>query len=739
MHLIRFSLVLIAMISLTRHATASSPTLWYDHPAPVDKSPMPQGLPIGNGRLGGMVLGGTARDRFQFNEDSLWTGTGKCSDGDFGAFGSYQNFGDVFIDLPGHDHPGHYRRELSLADALATVTYQANGVSYAREYLASHPAEVVVIRLTADKPGSYTGAIRLADAHQAKSSASNNNRLTDIGALANDLKYEAQILILNDGGTVQAGTDAAGNAQIAFTGCDSLTLILGAGTNYAPDASRDFRGDDPRTRITQQIQAASAQTYAQLKAEHEKDYQPLFNRVSLDLGTTPADVSALPTDKRIQQAATKDDPELEQLLFQYGRYNLIACSRQALPANLQGLWNDNNKPEWACDYHSNINIEMNYWGAEPANLAECHLPLFTWMQSLLDPWRKNTQADKAFALTSGAPVRGWAIRTMLNPFGGGVFTWDKTANAWLCQHLWEHYAFGGDKAFLQDTAYPMMKETCEFWVDHLKALPDGTLVVPNGWSPEHGPHEDGVSYNQEIVWDLFDNYVQAADALGTDKDFRDQIAGLRDKLVTPKIGKWGQLQEWMEDKDSPNDHHRHTSHLFAVYPGHQISVAATPELAAAAEKSLEARGEADDNRHEWVWTWRAALWARLGNAEKAHAMIVNLLHYNVSSNLVGTYPWPNQWDSTFGITASMTEMLLQSQAGEINLLPALPQAWPSGSVQGLRARGGFEVSITWDNGQLKEATIHSVTGTTCRIRYKTRTLVENLTPGTSVTLTAANF
>ena len=729
----RFLLLFFLVASGILKVAAADDVLWYIHPG---THPMGEGLPIGNGRIGGMVLGGVPLDDFQFNEDSLWTGTGKCSEGDFAAFGAYQDFGNVFLKLPGQEQVTGYRRELNLGNALAKVTYQSGGVTYTREYFASHPAEVIVIRLTADKPGSYTGGIELKDAHDAATSASGGNRLTAAGALSNGLKYESQLLVMNEQGHVVTGTSPNGKPDIEFTSCDALTLILDAGTDYAPDAAANFRGEDPHARLTRQIEAASRQTYEQLKAEHEKDFHALYDRVSLDLGHSG---DAVPTGQRIWQIEKQDDPGLEELLFQYGRYTLLSCSRQALPANLQGLWNDANKPQWACDYHSNINLEMNYWGAEPANLAECHLPLFNWMQSQLVPWRANTAADKEFQLVSSAPVRGWAVRTMLNPFGGGVFTWDKTANAWLCQHLWEHYAFGGDKDYLRNTAYPMMKETCEFWEDHLKALPDGRLVVPNGWSPEHGPHEDGVSYNQEIVWDLFDNYVHAADALGIDKDDRDKIAAMRDKLVVPKIGKWGQLQEWMADKDSPGDHHRHASHLFAVFPGHQISPVTTPELAAAAAKSLDARGLDDDNRHEWVWTWRAALWARLGDAEKAHARLVDLLHYNVTANLLGAYPWPIQLDSTFGITASISEMLLQSQAGELDLLPALPTEWPTGSVKGLRARGGFEVAITWENGQLKDATITSVTGTACRVRYRQKTVDLTLAPGTSTTLDAARF
>ena len=701
-------------------------TLWYEQPA---KTAMGEGLPLGNGRLGAMVFGGTSLERIQFNEDSLWTGDDNPS-GNYDTMGGYQAFGDLHLSLPGHEAATNYRRSLDLGDALARVTYMVGGVTYTREYFASHPDQVLVVRLTADRPHAYTGTLALSDMHGGVGVP--DSMMGVAGALPNGQRYEAQARALGEGGVITTVDDK----NVAFKGCDSLTLLLACGTDYVMDAARHWRGPDPHVQVSRQLQAASAKPYPALKDAHLKDYHALFGRVSLNLGVSPPDRLPLPTDKRKGKDTNGDDPELEALLFQYGRYLLISCSRPGgLPANLQGLWNDSNDQAWHCDYHANINVQMNYWPAEAANLAECHQPFFDLVESQLPDWRRATQAAPEYKLASGAPVRGWALRTSHNTRGGMGWNWDKTANAWYCRHFWEHYAFSGDKAYLKAVAYPLLKETCEFWEDHLKALPDGRLVVPEGWSPEHGPVEDGVSYNQEIVWDLFHNYVQAADALGMDKAYRDKIAGLRDHLVVPKIGRWGQLQEWMTDRDDPQDHHRHTSHLYAVYPGEQISLAKTPAQAEAAKVSLLARGDTGDVR-EWSFAWRTALYARLHDGEDAHKQLLHLLSTDATlPNLIGNHP-PQQWDGNFGITAGVAEILLQSHEGEIVLLPALPAAWHTGHVTGLRARGGWTVDMAWQGGHLTSAVLRSTGGTKCRVRYGEKTASFTLRPGATVHLGA---
>jgi alpha-L-fucosidase 2 len=716
--------------------------LWFTAPA----SSWFEALPIGNGRLAAMIFGGAAEEHLQLNEDSSWAGKymdrvnpagreaiprirrllteGKLQEAEELAgktmlsqpvrMPPYQPLGDLHFRLEGHERPSVYSRELDLNTAIATTRYQVNGVTYTREIFASFPDRAIVIRLTASQPGMLTFVVpKLVFDGQAIPVCDRHS-----GEPKTGVRFHAIAKVITEGG--QRRAEGTG---LQVRNANAATILVVAAT--------DYRVKDPVAECREQL-AKSDKPFAQLRQAHVADYQRLYGRVSLTLGGA---ASNLPTDQRLKRV--KDgavDTDLEALYFQYGRYLLIASSRPgSLAANLQGKWNDNPAPPWESKYTININTEMNYWPAESTNLAELHLPLFDLLdRAKVDGRRVAKQLYGARGFVVHHNTDGWGHAGPIDGVRSGVWP---MGGAWLSLHLWEHYDFSRDRQFLATRAYPTMKEAAEFFLDYLTLDAQGRLLTGPSTSPENRYRtKEGVvasltmgpSMDTQMLYALFSRVMEASEILGVDAAFRKQLSAARDKLPKPRIGKHGQLQEWLEDYDEPEPGHRHISHLFALHPGDQISPRGTPELARAARTTLERRIEHGGGQTGWSQAWIINFWSRLMEPEKAHQAIVNLMRKSTGPNLFDTHPagrsYVFQIDGNFGGTAGMAEMLLQSQGNEVAILPALPVAWSEGSVKGLRARGGITVGIEWTKGRAKKVTLVADHDLAVKLRVQDRTV-----------------
>lgn len=737
-------------------------------------------LPIGNGSLGANILGSISAERITLNEKTLWKGgpnTAKGADYYWNVnkqsaevlkeirqafldgnqekaalltqknfnglaayeekdetpfrFGSFTTMGELYIETGLSEiRMDNYRRILSLDSAMAVVQFDKDGTQYQRKYFISYPDSVMVMKFTASKAGKQNLILSYCPNSEAKShlKADGNNGLVYTGILNNNgMKFAFRIKAIHKGGTLKAEDD-----RLIVKDADEVVFLLTADTDYKMNFNPDFKdskayvGNDPEQTTQAMMKQALQKGYDELYRNHENDYTSLFNRVRLQLN--PEENSPnLPTYQRLANYKKgMPDYQLEQLYYQFGRYLLIASSRPGnMPANLQGIWHNNLDGPWRVDYHNNINIQMNYWPACSTNLSECTWPLIDFIRSLVKPGEKTAQAY--------FNARGWTASISANIFGftaplsNEAMSWNlnPTAGPWLATHIWEYYDYTRDKKFLQETGYELIKSSAQFTVDHLWHKPDGTYTAAPSTSPEHGPVDEGVTFAHAVVREILLDAIQASCVLGVDANERKEWENVLEKLVPYRIGRYGQLLEWSSDIDDPKDEHRHVNHLFGLHPGHTISPVTTPELAQAARVVLEHRG---DGATGWSMGWKLNQWARLQDGNHAYKLYGNLLKNGTLDNLWDTHA-PFQIDGNFGGTAGVTEMLLQSHMGFIQLLPALPDAWRNGSITGICAKGNFEVSISWKEGKLEKATFLSKSGAPCKVKYGDDELMFKTTKG----------